>query len=100
MSAFGVKRTLCRRHSMSAFEPKRTSAHRPRRLPPPWSVEELGACFIVSDSAAQKPAHVFFEEKLGRTRLVTQALVRRRFGIASIITVNPLLPHLHEGAGS
>jgi len=25
----------------------------PRRFPPPWSVEELDACFIVSDSAGQ-----------------------------------------------
>ena len=39
-----------------------------RRFPPPWSVEELDACFIVSDSAGQKPAHVYFEEKPGRTR--------------------------------
>src|SRR6516164_5033465 len=31
---------------------------------------------------------------------LTQALVRRRFGIAGIITINPLLPHLHKGAGS
>jgi hypothetical protein len=32
--------------------------------------------------------------------IFTQALVRRRFGIAGIITINPLLPHLHEGVGS
>jgi hypothetical protein len=25
-----------------------------RRFPPPWSVEELEACFIVEDSAGQK----------------------------------------------
>jgi hypothetical protein len=25
----------------------------------------LDACFIVSDNAGQKPAHVYFEEKLG-----------------------------------
>ena len=33
-------------------------------------------------------------------RSVTRALVRRRFGIAGVITINLLLPHLHEGAGS
>jgi hypothetical protein len=27
-----------------------------RRFPPPWSVEELDACFIVTDSAGQKLA--------------------------------------------
>jgi hypothetical protein len=33
-------------------------------------------------------------------RSLTWALVRRRFGIAGVITINLLLPHLHEGAGS
>jgi hypothetical protein len=32
--------------------------------------------------------------------IFTRALIRRRFGIAVIITINLLLPHLHEGAGS
>jgi hypothetical protein len=27
-----------------------------RRVPPPWSVEELKACFVVKDSAGQKLA--------------------------------------------
>jgi len=54
---------------------------------------------IVSDSAGQKPAHVYFEET-GTDTLVTQALVRRRFGIAGIIAINLLLPHLYKGAGS
>jgi hypothetical protein len=38
----------------------------PRRFPPPWSVEELDACFVVSDSARQKLAYVYFEEEPGR----------------------------------
>ena len=46
-----------------------------------------------------EPAHVYFEET-GTDTLVTQVLVRRRFGIAGIITINLLLPHLHEGARS
>ena len=38
-----------------------------RRFPPPWSVEELNdACFVVTDSAAQKLAYVYFEEEPGR----------------------------------
>jgi hypothetical protein len=32
----------------------------PRRFPPPWSVEELDACFVVIDSAEQKLAYVYF----------------------------------------
>jgi hypothetical protein len=37
-----------------------------RRFPPPWCVEELGACFVVKDSAGQKLAYVYFEEEPGR----------------------------------
>jgi hypothetical protein len=37
-----------------------------RRFPPPWSVEELAACFVVKDSAGQKLAYVYFEEEPGR----------------------------------
>jgi hypothetical protein len=44
--------------------------HRPmpqtRRFPPPWSVEELDACFVVKDSAGQKLAYVYFEDEPGR----------------------------------
>jgi len=38
----------------------------PRRFPPPWTVEELDACFVVIDSAEQKLAYVYFEEEPGR----------------------------------
>jgi hypothetical protein len=34
-------------------------------FPPPWSVDELDACFIVKDSAGQKLAFVYFEEEPG-----------------------------------
>ena len=37
-----------------------------RRFPPPWTVEELDACFIVKDQAGQKLAFVYFEEEPGR----------------------------------
>jgi hypothetical protein len=37
-----------------------------RRFPPPWSVEELEACFIVTDNAGQKLAYVYFEDEPGR----------------------------------
>lgn len=37
-----------------------------RQFMPPWSVQELEACFIVIDSAGQKLAFVYFEEEPGR----------------------------------
>ena len=38
----------------------------PRRLPPPWSVEETDACFIVRDHNGQALAYVYFEDEPGR----------------------------------
>jgi hypothetical protein len=32
-----------------------------RRFPPPWSVEEADACFIVRDANRQALAYVYFE---------------------------------------
>ena len=37
-----------------------------RRFPPPWSVEETDACFIVRDANRQALAYVYFEEEPGR----------------------------------
>ena len=37
-----------------------------RRFPPPWSVEETDACFIVRDANVQALAYVYFEDELGR----------------------------------
>jgi hypothetical protein len=36
------------------------------RFPPPWSVDELEACFVVKDSSGQKLAYVYYEEEPGR----------------------------------
>jgi hypothetical protein len=33
-----------------------------RRFPPPWSVEETEACFIVRDTNGQALAYFYFEE--------------------------------------
>jgi hypothetical protein len=33
-----------------------------RRFPPPWSVEETDACFIVRDANRQALAYVYFED--------------------------------------
>ncbi|MFZ2075838.1 MAG: hypothetical protein WAV38_04135 [Xanthobacteraceae bacterium] len=51
-----------------------------RRFPPPWSVDELEACFIVTDTAGQKLAFVYFEEEPGRrsaAKLLTRDEARR-----------------------
>jgi hypothetical protein len=37
-----------------------------RRFPPPWSVEDIGPTFVVTDSAGQKLAYVYFEDEPGR----------------------------------
>jgi hypothetical protein len=31
------------------------------RFPPPWSAEQLDVCFVVTDSAGQKLAFIYFE---------------------------------------
>ena len=51
-----------------------------RRFPPPWSVEELDACFVVTDSAGQQLAYGYFEDEPGRA-FSTTVMSRRRFVI-------------------
>ena len=38
----------------------------PRESAPPWTVEELDACFVVKDSNGQRLAYVYYEEEPGR----------------------------------
>jgi hypothetical protein len=37
-----------------------------RRFPPPWSVEEQEACFVVRDHNGQQPAYVYVGDEPGR----------------------------------
>jgi len=37
-----------------------------RRFPPPWSVEEQPACFVVRDHDGQALVYVYFEDEPGR----------------------------------
>src|SRR6266567_2805113 len=48
-----------------------------RRFPPPWSVEETAACFIVRDANGQALAYVYYEEEAGATIGGQTAFARR-----------------------
>jgi hypothetical protein len=52
-----------------------------RRFPPPWSVDELEAAFVVKDNAGKKL--VYYEEEAGR-RSAANLLKTRRAGSQSI----------------
>ena len=52
----------------------------PRRFPPPWSVEEQSACFVVRDASGQKLGYFYFEDEPGRrsaAKLLTRDEARR-----------------------
>ena len=51
-----------------------------RRFPPPWSVEETDACFIVRDANGQAVAYFYFENEPRRraaAKLLTEDEARR-----------------------
>ena len=50
-----------------------------RRFPPPWSVEEQAACFVVRHHKGQQLAYVYFEDEPGRQLggEATQQVARR-----------------------
>jgi len=51
-----------------------------RRFPPPWTVEETDACFVVKDHAGMSLAYVYFEDEAGRraaAKLLTRDEARR-----------------------
>jgi hypothetical protein len=61
-----------------------------RRFPPPWSVEELEACFVVHDHSGQALAYVYFEDEPGR-RSAAQATGDEARRIAANIAKLPEL---------
>jgi hypothetical protein len=64
----------------------------PRRFPPPWSIEEGAACFIVRDGDKQALAYVYYENEPGR-RSAAKLLTRDdAFHIAVNIAKLPSVP--------
>jgi hypothetical protein len=51
-----------------------------RRFPPPWTIDDNGACFIVKDNNGQALAYVYYENEPGRraaANLLTSDEARR-----------------------
>jgi hypothetical protein len=51
-----------------------------RRFPPPWSIEDTGAAFVVKDGSGQKLGYFYYEEEPGRqsaAKMLTKDEARR-----------------------
>jgi hypothetical protein len=48
----------------------------PRTFPPPWSVDELDSCFVVSDASGQVLAYMYFEKEPLRRYRRSELLTR------------------------
>jgi hypothetical protein len=64
-----------------------------RRFPPPWSVEDIGAAFVVRDHNGQQLAYVYYEEEPGRQSAAKQLSKdeARSIGVVNIAKLPELL---------
>jgi hypothetical protein len=60
----------------------------PRRFPPPWSVDDIGGCFVVKASNNRPLVFIYYGEGVARrslARLLTRNAARRiAVGIAKL----------------
>src|SRR5215472_18354916 len=62
--------------SASSGQTSRCETVTARRFPPPWSVEEQPACFVVRDHNGQQLAYIYFEDKPSRRSAAFKLLTR------------------------
>ena len=48
-----------------------------RRFPPPWSVDDIGGCFLVKDANGQMLAYVYYDDPRAADRPLTREEARR-----------------------
>ena len=53
-----------------AYRPDDRAVPEPRRLRPPWSVEDRANCFVVKDRADQELAYIYYEDDPRRRSIV------------------------------
>jgi hypothetical protein len=62
-----------------------------RRFPPPWSIEERQACFIVKDGNGLALAFIYFEDEPGRRSAAKVTHTRQGVPAAQRIRGRPRL---------
>ena len=65
-------------------------ALKPRRFPPPWTVEDIGGCFVVKASNERPLLFIYYREGVAR-RSLARLLTRDAARAASIANIPELL---------
>jgi hypothetical protein len=59
-------------HSLLSDESTVVTQSDSRRFPPPWSIEDSGAAFVVKDGGGQKLVYVYFDNQLAADKPLTR----------------------------